>query len=380
MHYIASSLTRYGFQCAFALAPLPAYLPQYWALCKSSQDPILQSKVPKQLGVGIKRQGSSNCISFAESGDLSCSIPVSTNMQLNSGMSPLASPKSPTSPVVEGFSPFAILMLLLSHTLRLLYCCGAVIVVPLTKDGSDNTRGTLVDVRVDIVMQSMIMIGVQLFLLSAVTRSRRSAFKKAIPTSPQNSTRLNHVITTNTPPNEKYFFDKQRSPHISQKPFRWLNRPSQYWNWHSLRQHIEFLLLLTISTFGFCRLYLYPHDAIQCFVTFRNISVFLESCLALPQLMLNYKRKDTTGLSLVMVFGWFTGDLMKMGYFLLGNTVSAVFILCSVLAMGIDLVVIIQITFWFPTWEVQEMRNRVWYWKKGRKEKSAMTLSGESWQ
>jgi len=376
MHYIFSSLTRYGFQCAFALAPLPAYLPQYWALCKSSQDPILQSKVPKKLGVGMKRSSS------AESGDMSCAIPASST------------PKSSSSPVVEGFSPLAILMLLLSHTLRLLYCCGAAIVVPILKDGSDGTDDNLDDVRIDIVMQSMIMIGVQLFLLSAVTRSRRTAFKKALPTSPQHA-RLGLVTNNNNNSEQKFFFDqhqstdtdtsKQRSSHISQKPFRWLNRPSQYWNWHSLRQHIEFLILLTISTYAFCRLYLYPHDAIQCFVMVRNISVFLESCLALPQLMLNYKRKDTTGLSLLMVFGWFTGDILKMGYFLLGNTVSAVFILGSVLAMGIDLVVIIQITVWFPTWEVQEMRNRFWFWKKGRhqntkqiQDKSSVMVSGES--
>lgn len=384
VQYIISSLTRYGLQCAFALAPLPAYLPQYWALCKSSQDPILQSKVPKNIGVGLSRQGSFSA-SYGEHGDASSSLPACSNMPLNPGASQSSASKPLSSE--EGFSPIAILILLLSHTLRLLYCCGSAIVAPTPKDTSDNNSSsirvdmTVDEVRLDLVMQSMVMIGVQLFLLSAITRSRRTALKKDLPSLANNSSR-----TTSTANNiaqatahEKYFSEQTPTDlstdsskllysHITQKPFRWLNRPSQYWNWHSLRQHIEFLIVITISTSGFCRLYLYPHDAIRCVAMFRNISVLLESCLALPQLMLNYKRKDTTGLSLAMVLGWFTGDLMKMGYFIFGNAGSAVFILGSVFAMWIDLVVVIQIMFWFPTWEVQQMRNRFWFWNKERKE------------
>ena len=49
----------------------------------------------------------------------------------------------------------------------------------------------------------------------------------------------------------------------------------------------------------------------------RNVSVLLESCLALPQAAQNYLRRDTAGLSVVMVVGWILGDFMKLVYFLI---------------------------------------------------------------
>eukprot|EP00555_Chaetoceros_dichaeta_P015361 CAMPEP_0198276124 /NCGR_PEP_ID=MMETSP1447-20131203/65143_1 /TAXON_ID=420782 /ORGANISM="Chaetoceros dichaeta, Strain CCMP1751" /LENGTH=341 /DNA_ID=CAMNT_0043971045 /DNA_START=191 /DNA_END=1218 /DNA_ORIENTATION=- len=215
VQYIISSLTRYGLQWAFALAPLPAYLPQYWALCKSSQDPILQSKVPKTLGgVGMKRQPSFNggISCYAECGVSSSSLSVSSNTNMTMTMQ-----QSCCSPIVNnnnnnnsksgsasstsgegGFSPVAILILLLSHTLRLLYCCGSAIVVPIPIDGSDGITRSVDEVRLDLVMQSMVMIGVQLFLLSAVTRSRRTAFKKEL--SPPNSNPTSNPTPTSLPP------------------------------------------------------------------------------------------------------------------------------------------------------------------------------------
>jgi len=89
-----------------------------------------------------------------------------------------------------------------------------------------------------------------------------------------------------------------------------------------------------------------------------------------------------------MVLGWFTGDLLKMGYFVLlgdggtngsgsGNTTagSAVFKLGAVFAMGIDLVVVMQIMYWYPSWEVRELRKRLWFWNKGRKDLNKPLLS-----
>ena len=135
-----------------------------------------------------------------------------------------------------------------------------------------------------------------------------------------------------------------------------------------MRQHIELSLLLTIFTSVFYHLYLYLYDTIRCFTMFRNISVLLESCLILPQLMLNHKRKDMTGTSLAMVFRWLTGDLVTIGYFSIRTAGNAVFVMNYVFVMGIDLVVVIHITIWSPTWEVQEMRNRLWFWNKERNE------------
>jgi len=81
-----------------------------------------------------------------------------------------------------------------------------------------------------------------------------------------------------------------------------------------------------------------------------------------------------------MVLGWFTGDLLKMGYFVLlgnGTAGSVVFKLGAVFAMGIDLVVVVQIMYWFPSWEVRELKRRLWFWIKGRKDLNKPLLSGQ---
>ena len=41
-------------------------------------------------------------------------------------------------------------------------------------------------------------------------------------------------------------------------------------------------------------------------------AVAIESFMGLPQLLRNFKRKDTSGVSIVMVLGWVGGDIMKV--------------------------------------------------------------------
>jgi len=381
LQYLTSSLSQYWFQWAFALAPLPAYLPQYWALCKISQDPILQMKVPKALrrcaSDDWRSQGTLHQTgSFGENGDTN---PYhSINQPLKSNFSMPASGEG-------GFSPIAILLLLLSHILRLLYCCGSALVTVL-KHGD---KRTIDKVRLDLMVQSAVMIGMQVFLLSIVTRMRRNFSKKTI--SPVNRNYSKGSGDQVSPSSGYFFFDDSLQQvqhdssmkslsHISPKPFRWIGFPSQYWTWHTLHQHIEFLFLLILTSI-LCICYLYPNDAIGFLAAIRNISVLLESCLAIPQLLLNYRRKNTTGLSLLMVINWFIGDMLKTIYFLLGESAGAVFVLGTLFAMVIDLIVVIQILFWFPspetTMRVREIRRQFAKCSWNMERRGFQTITGE---
>eukprot|EP00553_Chaetoceros_curvisetus_P010618 CAMPEP_0204617810 /NCGR_PEP_ID=MMETSP0717-20131115/4678_1 /ASSEMBLY_ACC=CAM_ASM_000666 /TAXON_ID=230516 /ORGANISM="Chaetoceros curvisetus" /LENGTH=261 /DNA_ID=CAMNT_0051631441 /DNA_START=58 /DNA_END=843 /DNA_ORIENTATION=+ len=184
--------------------------------------------------------------------------------------------------------------------------------------------------------------------------------------------------------------NNNKASSISQKPFIWLVKPRQHWLWDTVRQYTELVILLNVLTYLFFRRYMYPHDVLEYIYTIKVISVLLESCLALPQIVLNYKRKSTEGLSLVMVLGWVLGDMMKLIYFIIGSssetrTRSAVpeelealdldeggsssdmtiFIFGCISALIMDLIVGIQVTKWYPSLDMKNLREkcRRWWFK-----------------
>ena len=181
-----------------------------------------------------------------------------------------------------------------------------------------------------------------------------------------------------------------RTSSISQTPFIWIIHPRQYCHWDTVHQYVELIIAITILLYLFFRIYLYPNDFLQYVSSIKVISVLLESCLAVPQMILNYKLESTEGLSLVMVLGWVLGDLLKLLYFLLGSdeteTVSmsmniaeqqlpspsetsssssemTTFIFGCVFALIMDIIVGLQVTKYYPSMHmlhVQDRLRRLW--------------------
>jgi len=103
--------------------------------------------------------------------------------------------------------------------------------------------------------------------------------------------------------------------------------------------------------------------------------------------VLNYKRKSTEGLSLVMVLGWVVGDLMKMIYFMIGSSQSmspsdgmgagataaamiptevedggdnmSTFIFGCIFALIMDVIVGMQVAKWYPSHDMLDLRDRL---------------------
>ena len=46
------------------------------------------------------------------------------------------------------------------------------------------------------------------------------------------------------------------------------------------------------------------------------VSAFIEALLGLPQLRLNYQRKSTDGLEILLIVGWLVGDSFKTVYYI----------------------------------------------------------------
>lgn len=400
------TLSNYGRQLAFAIAPLPAYFPQYLTLCRESNDPVLQRHV--------KRSGSVPGISLEEK-------TTTDAMHHMNGHAHGHGHGHGHNQVTEGgFSSTSIMILLLSHVFRLQYFLLSAIInffgPNATKDKAKADK-----VHFDLVTQSVVMVCIQTLLLSAVTRRRRLANKQKVdrtnhshnthhksPISPRRNSVSNdhHELRLpmsaqassplsspfpSTPPNNK-------TSSISQKPFIWLVNPRQHWSWDTVRQYFELIVLLNVVTYIFFRRYMYPNDVLDYINTIKIISVLLESCLALPQIVLNYKRKSTEGLSLVMVLGWILGDMMKLIYFIIGSETKqqemkhhqggggvnvqlpvmtvpeeldeggssdmTIFIFGCISALIMDFIVGIQVTKWYPSHDMIHMREklrRAWF-------------------
>mmetsp|Transcript_14588 Transcript_14588/g.17748 ORF Transcript_14588/g.17748 Transcript_14588/m.17748 type:complete len:395 (-) Transcript_14588:2224-3408(-) len=353
---IFATLSNYSYQAAFAISPIPAYLPQYWTLCNTN-DPVLQRR--KSILIPNNKTPKSTK-------ENRCILEIENITGIGNGGGGGGSTIS-GSVTEGGFSSTSIMILLLSHAFRLQYFLVSAIVAKFsesskTDNGNNESTNGVDKVQFDLLMQSLVMIGMQLLLLSAVTRRRRLSRKKKIDDS----------IGLRT---------ASKSSSLSQKPFIWLLKPRQNWEWDTVHQHLELCCLMIVMEFFISRYYLHPYNAVEYIRSIKNISVFLESCLALPQIILNYRRKSTNGLSLLMVMGWVIGDMLKLAYFISARSIEdrfkgvstnhndtnhgqvesgmVSFMVGCIFALLLDSIVVFQMTRWYPTLEFLNMKKKL---------------------
>mmetsp|Transcript_1880 Transcript_1880/g.3411 ORF Transcript_1880/g.3411 Transcript_1880/m.3411 type:complete len:480 (-) Transcript_1880:788-2227(-) len=340
---IFETLSNYGRQLAFAIAPIPAYLPQYYTMCRSSNDPVLERKFPSSPHQKKNKSSSGSCHDFAGVLVDSCGASSSSSKTTSSSWSNTVATANSGGTVVygrthqiteAGFSSTSIMILLLSHVFRLQYFIGSAIIynIHLYNHGNSNwggagagagAGGAKVDrIHLDLVTQSLVMVGVQLLLLSAVTRRRRMATKQKVHDDNDddyNASNFSGDDGYSSPIFRNHKNTAAKESSMSQKPFIWVVRPRRYGKWDTVHQYMELIAVISVVMFVIGRYYLYPNDLLRYINTIKVISVLLESCLALPQLILNYQRQSTEGLSLVMVLGWIVGDVLKMVYFIMSS-------------------------------------------------------------
>lgn len=341
---LGTKLSNCGRQFLFAIAPIPAYGPQYFALCNSSNDPILNNSWKKVVSTDYSGTNEGNGTQSSDSQNVQ-----SSHLKTEAG-----------------FSSTSIILLLQSHIFRLQYFLGSALVNLVRKSGEKRAD----PVQWDLVMQSFVMIGIQLMLLKAVTRRRRMVRKQKVEDYDESQPLERKNLSTSS---------SAKASGISQKPFIWVYKPRDYWRWDTVHQHVELIALLTALTYIFFRQYWYAKEsAVEYVNTVKDISVLLESCLAVPQMLLNYQRKSTQGLSKVMVLGWVLGDILKLVYFLIGSgelseldglegeqngeggaSTMTAFVIGSVFALVMDIIVWIQMVRWYPTTAMIEFKEKI---------------------
>ncbi|PIC50117.1 hypothetical protein B9Z55_001147 [Caenorhabditis nigoni] len=112
-----------------------------------------------------------------------------------------------------------------------------------------------------------------------------------------------------------------------------------FWAWHDLVSFIIALLVFTafwsITTWILINQTVYIEAIGMC-------ALLTEATLGVPQLLRNFQRKSTQGMSIPMVLAWLAGDLAKTGYFVATGS-PLQFWICAILQISIDIFILGQV-------------------------------------
>ncbi|KJH43815.1 PQ loop repeat protein [Dictyocaulus viviparus] len=122
--------------------------------------------------------------------------------------------------------------------------------------------------------------------------------------------------------------------HISRSHYKSLIKGDffgSFWAWHDLK---SFLIVLTIFT-SFWSFITMALIQFKWYVeALGMVSLLVEASLGAPQLIRNWRRKSTQGMSIPMVLAWLCGDLAKTGYFVATGS-PLQFWVCAILQVRI---------------------------------------------
>lgn len=119
-------------------------------------------------------------------------------------------------------------------------------------------------------------------------------------------------------------------------------RRCKFWNWDDYLSYVGFISLFTLligSTTYFMKDNYFYTEGLGC------LALFTESMLALPQLMRNFRKKSTEGMSVEMVVMWLSGDLYKTLYFVIRRS-PVQFYVSSAIQVTVDILILCQV-FWY---------------------------------
>ncbi|CDW77367.1 UNKNOWN [Stylonychia lemnae] len=114
-----------------------------------------------------------------------------------------------------------------------------------------------------------------------------------------------------------------------------------FWNWNSFNMYLMHIGALIAITFGMTVIFQKSEN--YSFII-EQLSVGIEALLGVPQFLLNYKKKNTEGLSVVLIFIWLAGDMYKFTYYI-GNHSPISLVGCAFFQICTDICILSQ--FWF---------------------------------
>lgn len=183
----------------------------------------------------------------------------------------------------EGFSKLVSLIILTCNTLRLCFRMG--------KEFSNT-----------LVIQSIILIASQLFLLKETVNLQRLTRKPAVIAAP-----------------EEYWIT-------------WERAKKDFWDWNNYRYYLQTYGLFTVACVTITLLF----KNIPGYVEFLGtVSLGIESMLTVPQFLKNRRLRSTEGVSIWLIGCWFGGDAVKIVYFFVSAS-PVQFVLCGIFQLLVD--------------------------------------------
>ncbi|TKR94260.1 hypothetical protein L596_008571 [Steinernema carpocapsae] len=114
---------------------------------------------------------------------------------------------------------------------------------------------------------------------------------------------------------------------------------SAFWQWNDLKSFAVALALFTAVAAGITAVLLKYPWYVQ---GLGFVALLVEAMLGVPQMMRNFQRKSTTGMSVKMVLMWLVGDVAKTAYFVIHGE-PAQFWVCAILQITIDIIILLQV-------------------------------------
>jgi uncharacterized protein with PQ loop repeat len=115
--------------------------------------------------------------------------------------------------------------------------------------------------------------------------------------------------------------------------------PSSFWNWRSFSDYVEFLASFAAIMAFFTLIFLFQNWFTE---VLGFLALGIESVLGVPQLLQNYKKRSTEGLSWTMIASWFIGDFVKTILFIQRGAPMQ-FTLCGIVQLTVDILICYQI-------------------------------------
>lgn len=115
-----------------------------------------------------------------------------------------------------------------------------------------------------------------------------------------------------------------------------------FWNWTYFSDYVYFLSVFFVFFAFVTNIFMQSELFID---TLGFVALCMEALLLLPQLLRNFQRKSTDGLSCKMVIMMLCGDLFKTCYYL-ARSVPSQFWICSTLQVSIDVAILYQVCYY----------------------------------
>ena len=213
-----------------------------------------------------------------------------------------------------GFSKAVCLVLLVANTLRVCFYLAKPFETPL-------------------LLQSVLMIAVQLALLATAVRFTKSGDTDAPAGAAPADARVRASVAERVGAVARALTTRRY----------WRS----FWRWGGrLDPYLAFLALFAAGALELTWLMAFRWRS-EVFVELLGFAALLtESGLSAPQLWLNCKRRAVRGLSVLMVAGFLLGDIYKLAYFVLRAS-PVQFVACACVQIAIDGAICLQICF-FP--------------------------------